>query len=175
MDETLKFVLNAERQEQIKQLMVEGYTQQCLGCGMVYKTKPQSFYEDGHGGRDITYCKHCDSDLFIPLKERYEKCFNLINIPMKNTDGTFTNIFKEHNFKHCTCNYENQNYKVHTGAAEDECGALFQRFEEISRCENNIRVKCPRSGWHVIILKDNLKEREQREKEYFISPLMEDF
>ena len=39
MEETLKFVVDEERQKKIKELMAEGYQWRCLKCNTVYKEK----------------------------------------------------------------------------------------------------------------------------------------
>lgn len=40
----------------------------CLGCNRTYRCIPTEWYEDGHGGHDISMCPHCGSDVFTDLR-----------------------------------------------------------------------------------------------------------
>lgn len=50
-----------------QELLEDGYTCYCMGCGTAYKKPPTEFYDDGHGGRELPMCS-CGCDLFADLE-----------------------------------------------------------------------------------------------------------
>jgi hypothetical protein len=144
MEETLKFVSNADANKRVKELIDKGYAYRCLGCNKVYKVKRQEPYEDGHGGRFIDMCGSCGCDLFQPLQET--TCLELKISPI---NGVL--IFKEHHAKYCKCDVG----EIWTGDAETECHTEFKLLEDGG---DKKTYKCVKSGLKIIILKSTEEE-----------------
>jgi hypothetical protein len=108
----------------------------------------------------------CGCDLFSDLRDELRHCCTYINEPIE-INGVMTNVFKEHNYKYCECFINGRKNEVHCGDAEFECHA---RLDKISQDWTTATFKCNKSGYNVIILRDNDEEVEQRKKEYFILP-----
>lgn len=145
MEETLRFVENKKRKEEIKKLLEKGYLFRCLSCNTVYKEKKQEFYNDGHGGRYIDMCS-CGCDLFQPLEE-----MTCLQVELEPVDGVL--VFKEHHAKYCKCD----NGEIWTGDSETECHPDFQFLEKKG---DRKTYKCLNSGLKIVILKSTKKELE---------------
>ncbi len=145
MKETMEFIPDEKRKEKIRILIEEGYRWKCLGCGGVYKDRPEQMYEDGHGGRYIDMCQ-CGSDLFIELKD-----ISCENVEVGPVGGTI--VLKEHNFKYCKCDKG----EVWTGDAETECGAEGG-FRLLEKSAGKKVFLCPKSGLKIICLKSTEEE-----------------
>jgi|GEM_PF-2623615 len=143
MEETLKFVLDADTNKIVKELIDKGYNYRCLGCNKVYKAKRQEPYEDGHGGRFIDMCG-CGCDLFQPLQE-----ITCLEPEISPIDGVL--IFKEHHAKYCKCNVG----EIWTGHAETECHTEFKLLEDEG---DKKTYKCTKSGLKIIVLKSTEEE-----------------
>lgn len=143
MEETLKFVVDEERQKKIKELMAEGYQWRCLKCNRVYKEKRVELFEDGHGGRSLDMCR-CGCDLFQKLAET-----TCLNIEVKPVNGAL--FFKEHHAKYCECGKG----KIWTGDSETECRPSFKALRDR---EYPKTYRCSQSGLIIVILKSTKEE-----------------
>lgn len=174
LKETIEYVLNQDLVDNLEGLKKEDYTVGCLVCQTVYKSAPKTDYENGHGGREITFCRKCNSDLIVSLDEVLENnCYEIKVSPIM-IDGIPTLIFKEHNYKYCTCEVDGKVYEVWTGKAETECRntllpGVSRKLELLSRGNNWAKFRCPRSMYNIVILKSSSKEKETCG--YFITPV----
>ncbi len=167
-NETIKFVKNLDRVKKLKKLISKGIKYKCIGCGNYSKHEFKS-----------KCCLYCGEDLIVTIEsilEDFDYIFDSIIEPIK-PDGINTMIFKEHNFKYCTCDYsswpidgkESTVTSVHTGDFNTECGMKWKldRDHEIldQETENSRTYVCKR-GYHIIIIKQTDEEFEKHKEEY---------
>lgn len=143
MEETLKFVVDEERQKKIKELMTQGYQWRCLKCNTVYKEKRVELYEDGHGGRSLDMCR-CGCDLFQKLSET--ACLRIEVQPVNDTL-----VFREHHAKYCKCDVG----EIWTGDSETECHPDLEVLEDKAYPKT---YRCSKSGLKIVILKSTKEE-----------------
>jgi len=150
--ETIEFIDDVALEKIVNKALNEGYRFKCLGCGQLYKKKPQESYGNNNGKKSAPVCDECGCSAFIILKDIACKI-----LKVKPDDGVL--VFKEHHFKYCRC----KNGKVCTGDDDSECSGI-KDLKLIRETPDKKVFKCHLSELTIVILKSTKRELQKADE-----------